>query len=59
VIDEGSENFTLIESVEDVEKICSFSPPEKGESEGVTQKGILNSVTHPNLPFSGKGPNNN
>ncbi len=31
------------------------SPPEKGESEGVTQRGVPNSVTHPNLPFSGKG----
>ena len=30
-------------------------PPEKGESEGVTQKGILNSETPPNLPFSGEG----
>ena len=54
MMDEGSENFTLIESVEDVEKICSFSPPEKGESEGVTQKGIPYSVTHPNPPFSGR-----
>lgn len=33
----------------------SISPPEKGELEGVTQKGIHNNVTHPNLPFSGKG----
>jgi aspartyl-tRNA(Asn)/glutamyl-tRNA(Gln) amidotransferase subunit A len=33
------------------------SPPEKGELEGVTQKGISNSVTHPNLPLSGKGLN--
>ncbi len=45
-----------------------LSPPEKvssspllgdklersRESEGVTQKGIHNNVTHPNLPFSGK-----
>jgi 23S rRNA (uracil1939-C5)-methyltransferase len=31
------------------------SPPENGESEGVTQKGIHNNVTHPNLPLSGKG----
>lgn len=32
------------------------SPPhEKGEREGVTQKGIHNNVTHPNLPLSGKG----
>jgi DNA polymerase III delta prime subunit len=30
-------------------------PPEKGELEGVTKKGIPNSVTHPNLPFSRKG----
>ncbi len=29
-------------------------PPEKGESEGVTQIGIHNNVTLPNLPFSGK-----
>ncbi len=33
----------------------SSSPPEKGEVEGVTQKGILHNVTHPNLPFSWKG----
>jgi DNA polymerase I len=31
------------------------SPPEKGESEGVIQKGILNNETPPNLPFSGEG----
>ena len=35
-------------------RITYSSPPEKGESEGVTQKGIHNNVTHPNLPFSGK-----
>ncbi len=31
------------------------SPPEKGELEGVTQKGIHSNVTPPNLPFSGEG----
>lgn len=31
------------------------SPPEKGESEGVTQKGILSNVTHPNPPLSWRG----
>jgi tRNA-dihydrouridine synthase B len=30
------------------------SPPEKGELEGVSQKGIPNSVTLPCLPFSGE-----
>ncbi len=30
------------------------SPPEKGELEGVTQKGVLNSETPPDLPFSGE-----
>jgi aspartyl-tRNA(Asn)/glutamyl-tRNA(Gln) amidotransferase subunit A len=33
------------------------SPPKKEELEGVTQKRISNSVTHPNLPLSGKGLN--
>ena len=37
-----------------LEGVAESSPPEKGESEGVTQKGIHNNVTHPNLPFSGK-----
>jgi DNA polymerase I len=32
----------------------SVPPPEKGELEGVTQKGILNNETPPNLPFSGE-----
>jgi ABC-type multidrug transport system fused ATPase/permease subunit len=41
---------------ENLVSAVSSSPPEKGESEGVTQKGIHNSVTHPNLPFSGKEP---
>jgi 23S rRNA (uracil1939-C5)-methyltransferase len=31
------------------------SPPEKGELEGVTQKGIPSNVIPPNLPFSGEG----
>jgi hypothetical protein len=36
-----------------VEKMRLQSPPpEKGESEGVTQKGIPNSETPPNLPLS-------
>ena len=30
-------------------------PPEKGESEGVTQKGIPNRKTPPNLPLSREG----
>ena len=30
-------------------------PTEKGESEGFIQEGIPHSLTHPNLPFSGKG----
>ena len=30
-------------------------PPDKGELEGVTQKRILYSVTHPIPPFSGRG----
>jgi predicted metal-dependent hydrolase len=29
-------------------------PPEKGESEGVTQRGVHNSVTLPNPPLSGR-----
>jgi phenylalanyl-tRNA synthetase beta chain len=33
----------------------TFSPPEKGEPEGVSQKRIPYSVTPPNLPFSGEG----
>jgi (E)-4-hydroxy-3-methyl-but-2-enyl pyrophosphate reductase len=53
-MDEGEKYFTLIEKEEDLDKIVSDSPPEKGESEGVTKKGIHNNVTHPNLPFSGK-----
>jgi Formyl transferase, C-terminal domain len=53
-----------------LEGVAESSPPEKGESEGVTQKRIHNNVTHPNLSlaslaaksadsqtFSGKGPN--
>ncbi len=32
----------------------SVPPPEKGESEGVTQKGILNNETPPSLPLSGE-----
>ena len=31
------------------------SPPEKGELEGLTQRGIHNNVTPPSLPFSGEG----
>jgi phenylalanyl-tRNA synthetase beta chain len=34
--------------------VVSTSPSEKRELEGVTQKGIPNNVTHPNLPLSGK-----
>ncbi len=30
-------------------------PPEKGEREGVSQKGILSNVTPPHLPLSGEG----
>ena len=30
------------------------SPPEKGESEGVSQNGIPSNVTPPSLPFSGE-----
>ena len=41
---------------ENLVSAVSISPPEKGESEGVTQKGIPHSETHPNLPFSGKEP---
>ncbi len=37
--------------------ISRGSPPEKGESEGVTQKGTPHNVTHPNPPFSGRGWN--
>jgi ribosomal protein S12 methylthiotransferase len=37
---------------ETIEEFVRNSPPEKGESEGVTQKGIPNSETSPNLPLS-------
>jgi hypothetical protein len=40
-----------------LEGVSESPPPEKGESEGVTQKGIPNSETPPNLPFSGEEPN--
>jgi phenylalanyl-tRNA synthetase beta chain len=34
--------------------VVSTSPSDKRELKGVTQKGIPSSVTHPNLPLSGK-----
>jgi predicted adenine nucleotide alpha hydrolase (AANH) superfamily ATPase/nicotinic acid mononucleotide adenylyltransferase len=38
-----------------LEKRLYRSPPEKGELEGVTQKGIHKNITHPNPPLSGRG----
>ena len=45
-----------LDRVREIFESCGFgsSPSEKRELEGVTQKGIPNSVTHPNLPLSGK-----
>ena len=35
-------------------KFAFGSPPEKGELEGVTQRGIIKNLTPPSLPFSGE-----
>ena len=43
-----------LERVKGIFDCLESSPPEKGESEGVTQKGIPHSVTPPNLPLSGE-----
>ncbi len=43
----------LLEKIDEtIDAFVRDSPPEKGESEGVTQKGILHSETHPNPPLS-------
>jgi oxygen-independent coproporphyrinogen III oxidase len=46
-----SDRETIFGALESI-GLCIYPPPEKGESEGVTQKGIHNNVTHPNLSFA-------
>jgi leucyl-tRNA synthetase len=57
ISNEDYSKLPRVESLDDAKRgeACIYSPPEKGESEGVAQKGIPLSVTHPNPPLSGKG----
>ncbi len=61
ITDLASLEASLVSMQADVERASSMmkwfesSPPEKGELEGVTQKGISPNVTPPSLPFSGEG----
>jgi hypothetical protein len=53
VDDENSAKLRIPEEKKIVVGFCP--PPEKGESEGVTQNKDSSNVTPPNLPFSWEG----